>query len=177
MQKTAYALRANLVVVVVLAGFAVCAHAQKGWTRYSPEGGNFSVLMPGNPKVEVENKIGPFGAYTSNLFSETKAGTFYLIGWTDYPTNVTLDVQGEINATRDNFIKSVNGRLIAEKEISLDGHPGLEFTAEMNSKFFVTSRIYVVGNRPYQILAVTPKYSGQTDANRFLWSFRLDVKQ
>jgi len=172
MQKAAVALLACLV-----AGFVLDVGAQNGWTKFSPEGGNFSILMPGNPKVEVENKIGPFGPYTSNLFSETKSGTFYLIGWTDYPTNVTLDVQGEINATRDNFIKSVNGRLIAEKEISLDGHPGLEFTAEMNSKFFVTSRIYVVGNRPYQILAVTPKYGGQTHANRFLWSFRLDLKQ
>ena len=172
MQKAAVVLLACLV-----AGFVVDVQAQNGWTKFSPEGGNFSILMPGNPKAEVENKIGPFGPYTSNLFSETKGGTFYLIGWTDYPANVTLNVQGEINATRDNFIKSVAGRLIAEKEISLDGHPGLEFTAEMNSKFFVTSRIYVVGNRPYQILAVTPKYSGQTDANRFLWSFRLDLKR
>lgn len=126
--------------------------------------------------MESENKIGTFGPYTSNLFSETKAGTFYLIGWTDYPPNITLDVQGEIKATRDNFIKSINGTFIAEKEISLDGHPGLEFTAEMGTKHYVISRIYVVGNRPYQILAITRKDNDQTNANRFLWSFRLDVK-
>ena len=176
MQKAAVALLANLALVLV-AGFVLEVRAQNGWAKYSPEGGNFSILMPGSPKVEVENKIGPFGPYTSNLFTEAKAGTFYLIGWTDYPTNVSLNVQGEINATRDNFIKSVNGKLIAEKEISLDGHPGLEFTAEMNSRLYVISRIYIVGNRPYQIVAVTPKYSDQTNANRFLWSFRFDVKQ
>jgi len=175
MQKAAIALLACLAVVLV-AGFDFEVQAQSGWAQFSPEGGNFSISMPGNPKVEVENKIGPFGPYTSNLFSETKGGTFYLIGWTDYPTNVSLDVQGEINATRDNFLKSVNGTLIAEKEISLNGHPGLEFTAEMSSKFHVMSRIYVVGNRPYQILAVTPKYNDRTNANRFMWSFRLDLK-
>ena len=176
MQKTAFALRANLVVAVLFAGFAVCAHAQNGWTRYSPEGGNFSVLMPGNPKAEVENKIASFGAYSSYLFSETKAGTLYMIGWADYPPNVTLNVQGEITATRDNFLKSVNGTLIAEKEISLDGHPGLEFTADMGSKLFALSRIYIVGNRPYQILAVTKRNQNQTRANNFIWSFTLDVK-
>jgi hypothetical protein len=176
MQKAAVALLACLAIVLV-AGFFLEVHAQNGWAKFSPDGGNFSILMPGNPKVEVENKIGPFGPYTSNLLSEAKGGTTYLIGWTDYPTNVSLNVQGEINATRDNFLKSVNGKLIAEKEISLDGHPGLEFTAEMNSKFYVISRIYVVGNRPYQILAVTQKYSDQTNANRFLWSFRFEVKR
>lgn len=175
MQKVAVAFLANL-AVVLFAGFAPNVHGQNGWAKFSPEGGNFSITMPGSPKVEVENKIGTFGPYTSNIFSETKSGTLYLIGWTDYPGNVTLDVQGEIKATRDNFLKSVHGTLISEKEISLDGHPGLEFTAEMDSKLYVVSRIYIVGNRPYQILAVTRKYEDQTKANRFLWSFRLDVK-
>ena len=131
--------------------------------------------MPGNPKVEVENKVASFGPYTSYLFSETRAGTLYLIGWTDYPPNITLNVQGEITATRDNFLKSVNGTLIAEKEISLDGHPGLEFTVDMGSKLFATSRIYIVGNRPYQLLVVTKRYENQTKANNFIWSFALDV--
>jgi len=175
MQKAAVALLAS-VAAVLIAGFVAEVRAQNGWTKFSPEGGNFSVLMPGSPKVEAENKVGPFGPYTSYLFSETKAGTFYMIGWTDYSPNVALNVQGEITTTRDNFIKSVNGTLIAEKEISLDGHPGLEFTAQMGSKFYVISRIYVVGNRPYQILAVTRKYQDQTNANRFIWSFRFDVK-
>ena len=176
MKKPTVALIASLVVVVVVEGFVFNVQAQKGWNTFSPEGGNFSVSMPGSPKVEVENKVGSFGPYTSNLLSETKAGTLYLIGWTDYPTNVTLNVQGEIKSTRDNFLKSSNGTLISEKEISLDGHPGLEFTAAMGTKFLAISRIYVVGNRPYQVLAVTKTYQDQTNANRFLWSFRFDVK-
>ena len=176
MQKTAVAVCVNLVVLVVVAGFVISAHAQSGWTKHSPEGGNFSVLMPGDPKVESENKIGKFGPYRSYLFSETKDGTFYLIGWTDYPPNITLNVKGEITATRDNFLKSVEGTLISEKEISLEGHAGLEFTAKMGSKFFVISRIFVLGNRPYQILAVTKANRDQTNANKFLWSFGFDVK-
>jgi hypothetical protein len=175
MQKAAVALLANVVVLIV--GFVLEVPAQSGWAKFSPEGGNFSVSMPGNPEVETENKMGTFGVYTSHLLSETKAGTFYMIGWTNYPPNVTLNVQGEINATRDNFLKSVNGTLIAEKEISLDGHPGLEFTAEMGSRHYVISRIYVVGNRPYQILAVTRKFQDQANANRFLWSFQFDLKR
>ena len=165
-------------VVLVVAVFAVGAHSQSGWTKFSPEGGNFSILMPGSPKLEVENKIGNFGPYTSYLFSESKAGTVYMVGWTDYAPAVRLNVQGELNSNRNNFIKSVNGVLVDECDINLDGHPGLEFTAEMmDSKFFVVSRIYVVGNRPYQIVAVTKAKHNRTDANRFLWSFKLDPIQ
>ena len=173
MQNTTVALCAILVV----AGFVLSVQGQSGWNRFSPEGGNFSVSMPGSPKVEVEHKVADFGPYTSYQFSESKSGTFYLIGWTDYPPNITLDVQGEIKATRNNFLKSVDGTLIAEKEISLDGHPGLEFTAAMGSKFFVISRIYVVGNRPYQVVAVTKTNQNQTNANNFLWSFKFEIKQ
>jgi len=46
----------------------------------------------------------------------------------------------------------------------------------MGSKLFALSRIYIVGNRPYQILAVTKRNQNQTRANNFIWSFTLDVK-
>lgn len=177
MQKTAFAPCASLVVLMIVEGFVLNAQAQNGWNTHAPEGGNFSVSMPGNPKVEMENKVGSFGPYTSYLFSETKAGTVYVIGWTDYPPNVTLNIQGEINATRDNFLKKVDGTLISEKQMTLDGHPGLEFTATMGSKFFVISRICILNNRPYQVLAVTKMNRDQTNANKFLWSFTFDLKK
>jgi hypothetical protein len=169
---------AALCVVWMIAVFAINAPSQSGWNKFSPEGGNFSVLMPGKPKLEVENKVGRFGPYTSYLFSETNGGTIYMVGWTDYDPSLRLNVQGELNTTRDNFIRSVNGALATEIEINHDGHSGIEFTATMmDAKFYVISRVYVVGNRPYQIAAVTKAKFDRTDVNRFLWSFKFDPIQ
>src|SRR5688572_30690061 len=127
MQKCAGAFLALLVIGV----FAVNVQSQSGWTKFSSDSGSFSVLLPEKPKVEVENKMGKFGPYASHLVSAEKSGTVYLIGWTDYAPTLRIDGPGEIRANRDNYIKSIEGTLISEKEINLDGHPGIEFTAEM----------------------------------------------
>ena len=172
-------MRTNLFAVVALVAtltIVSSAQAQSQWVLFEPAGGGFSVSMPGTPKTETETKPSDLGPYTSNLFTVTAGDVIYLIGYVDYQPTVRLDVQGEIAATRDKFLKAVNGTLVAEKKITLDGHSGLEFTADIGTSHFVTSKVYVVGQRPYQILAVTRKGADQTDANKFLSSFKLSKK-
>ena len=163
---------AFLAILTLVSG----ASAQNQWELFEPKGGGFSVSMPGTPKTETETKPSELGPYTSNLFTVTAGGNIYLVGYVDYQPSVRLNVQGEINATRDKFLKAVNGTLVAEKNITLDGHSGLEFTANIGTTHFVSSKVYVVGQRPFQILAVTRQGADQTDANKFLSSFKLSKK-
>ena len=147
-----------------------------GWLKFTSEEGRFSVLMPGPdaPKDQTATQTDPkVGSYTVHLFTKKAEKGFFMAGWVDYAPTVNLDVQGEINANRDNFLKGVKARLTSERPVTLDGHPGLEFTAESDQAVF-KSRVYVVGKRPYQLIAIT--YKGFDDAenvNAFLSSFQL----
>jgi hypothetical protein len=163
-----------LVVAAVLGlGFQT---APAGWLKFTSDEGRFSVLMPGPdaPRDQAVTKTDPkVGAYTAHLFAKKAEKGLFVAVWVDYAPSVNLDVQGEINANRDNFLKGVKARLTSERAITLDGHRGLEFTAESDQAVF-KSRVYVVGKRPYQLIAVT--YKGFDDAehvNAFFSSFQL----
>jgi hypothetical protein len=90
----------------------------------------------------------------------------------DYQPNVRLNVQGEINANRDNFVNGMKAKILSETSINYEGSPGIEFTAETD-QHFIKSRIFVVGARPYMLIALYVK--GREDypgIERFLTSFQ-----
>ena len=164
--------------LLILAASALSLGLQTGgWIKFTSEEGRFSVLMPGPdaPKDNAETKTdSKLGQYTTHVFmKETEKGLF-IAGWTDYAPEVRLDVQGELAANRDNFVKGVKAKVLSERPISLDGHPGSEFTAESAQATF-KARIYVVSLRTaYMIIAVTR--AGMDDSgnvNRFLSSFEV----
>ena len=164
-----------LIHLCIAVAMFVCVSSVQGqdaWAKFAPEGGKFSILMPGEPKPQIQTADSPNGPYTTYLYTAVADGTLYLVGWVDYDRSFIFGVQAEINANRDNFIKGVKGTLITEKSITLKGgYPGLEFTAEMSADRIALSKVYVVGRRPYQLIAVTKKGSDLTNVNKFFSSF------
>lgn len=137
------------------------------WVRLAPSAGGFSITMPGKPEEEVQ----PGDDFTLHLYSVSTASGLYLASYGDYAPRIHLDPAGELAANRDNFLKGLNARLIASKNISLDGHEGIEFTGESDSTFF-SSRIYIIGNRVYQIAtAIDSSKDDSANVERFLSSF------
>ena len=147
-----------------------------GWLRFTSEEGGFSVLMPGPdaPRDRPATKTDPrLGASTVHRFTKKAEKGFFVAVWVDYAPTANLDVRGEINANRDNFLKGVKARLTSERPVALDGHPGLEFTAESNQAVF-KSRVYVVGKRAYHLTAVTYKgFDDSANVDAFFSSFQL----
>ena len=91
----------------------------------------------------------------------------------DYAAGYKPNVQGEIAANRDNFVKGINAKVTSETQIKLGSHPGIEFFAESDSVLF-RCRVYMVGTRPFMLVAGT--YRGEENSanvNRFLSSFKL----
>ncbi len=162
-------------LLFLLMAFAV--HGQEhssdgGWTRFTSEKGRLSVLVPGAPSENVETKDSPQGPYTTNMFSLSADNRFYMVAWVDYDPNFNFGVQAELNANRDNFVKGFNARLTgATRQITLEGNPGIEFTAERDDAF-VKSRVYVVGKRPYMILGIS-KNPNDSEIDRFLSSLEV----
>jgi len=156
----------SVLLIILLVAFSASG-LQNNWVKIEPLGGGFSVMIPSVPKEQ--NKIDE--TYSSHSLSAVTPSTVYIVEYGDYAPSIHLDVPGELAANRDNFVKSVEGKLISSKEINLDGHPGLEFIAE-NSQASMKSRVYVIGNRVFTLaVAVLNGKSDAENVDRFFGSF------
>jgi hypothetical protein len=91
----------------------------------------------------------------------------------DYDPSFSFNPRIELDANRDNFIKGVAARLTDSRNMTIDGYPSLEFSAETDSTVF-RSRVFIVGRRPYQIVVRTDKGLDDSDSvSRFFNSFKV----
>lgn len=153
-------------------GAAASASAQ--WDKFAPPEKHFSVILPGTPQEESNTTTDPkAGPYTTHLYMARDGGSIYIVGWVDYDPKFNFHVQSELEANRDNLAKGVKAKVLNTTPIKLGTHPGIEFTAE-NERAFFRSRVYIVGKRPYQLIAVSPKGSDESpNVGKFLSSFAL----
>lgn len=160
--------------LAIVLSATMLAHANvQQWVTVTPPEGRFSALMPTKPEESKETKDSPLGPYTAHLFVSKSNEVVYIVGWVDYVPDIKLDVQGEINANRDNFLKGVGATSTSEKKITIGSHPGIEFVAESEGHIF-KSVIYLVNNRPYMLATAWAKgQSEPTGVSTFLKSFEL----
>jgi hypothetical protein len=164
-----------VLALVLLAALNSGAQTPADWVKFSPAGSPFTILMPVAPKEDKKTEESPSGPYTTYLYSSVSPEReIYLVGWVDYDPKFNFGVQAELEANRDNLIKSLNAKLLNTTPIKLGTHPGIEFKAEVTGRADIVSRVYIVGRRPYQLIAVTPAGSDASAARaRFFSSFHL----
>ena len=164
--------------LVLFAALTASAQTPADWVKFSPEGSPFTVLMPTQPKEDKKTSDSPIGPYTNYLYtSVSPEREIYLVGWVDYDPKFNFDVQAELEANRDNFVKGMKAKLLSTTPIKLGTHPGIEFKAELTGEFDIVSRVYIVGRRPYQLIMVTPAgRDASANRERFFSSFQLAAK-
>ena len=145
------------------------------WVKVAPAGGDFIVMMPAEPK---ELELTPGANFTARAHGVLIDDVIYICLSGDYAASIHLNPDAELAANRDNFLKTLNASLISTKKIELDGRAGLEFTGE-NAQTTFQSKVYIRGNRIYQIAVGVPKGTGDSaNASRFLKSFAFtDTKE
>jgi hypothetical protein len=161
--------------LILLAVLTASAQTPADWVKFSPEGSPFTILLPSEPKEDKKTSDSPNGPYTTTLYiSQSPEREIYLIGWVDYDPKFNFAVQAELEANRDNFVKSLKAKLLSTTPIKLGTYPGIEFKAELEGQADIVSRVYIVGRRPYQLIMVTPA-GRDVSANRerFFSSFQL----
>ena len=148
-----------------------------GWVTFNSEPGRFSVLMPELPTDKTDTVQSDHGPYTTHLFIVKGGKSVYLIGWVDYNPGFKFNSHSELDANRDNFIKGINATLVNSRAVTVDGYQCLEFTAETSETTY-KSRVYIVGRRPYQLVAGTVKGLEDSDnVTKFFDSFKVRLPQ
>jgi hypothetical protein len=139
------------------------------WATFEPQGGGFSVLMPGKPVETIDYRA----TYTLHSFTVTMGRGTYVVSFSDYAPEIRLDRSSALTANRDKFNKRLNATLLSSREITLDLHSGLEFTSETPAAN-VKSQLFLVGNRMYQTVTFVFKDVDETrNVDRFFESFKL----
>lgn len=135
----------------------------------SREGG-FSVLMPGTPMYKtrvLDTNVGQIIAHYFML--ESQDGT-YMVMYNDFPMQPS-DSHAMLSAVRNG--NAQGGKLIAERDISVDGYPGKLVQVE-KGEYTVINAIFLVDQRLYQVMFSRPKTEAlPAEAAEFFRSFKL----
>jgi hypothetical protein len=144
---------------------------QSPWVTLAPEGAGFSVSMPGEAVEAVARKP----TFTLHSFTVTAGRATYVASYSDYQPG-KLDPTKALTANRDKFNKSLHATLLSSREITLDGHAGIEFTSETPAAN-LKSQLFLIGDRMFQTAAFVFKDVDETrNVDRFFESFKFTTK-
>mgnify|MGYP003575508190 FL=1 len=142
------------------------------WAKFEPEGVGFSLLMPGKPVEAISKRK----SYTLHSFTITMGKGTYVASYSDYEPEARLDPATALTDNRDKFIKSFKATLLSSREITVDGHTGLEFTSETPA-VNLKSQMFLIGNRMIQTATMVFKDVDETrNVDRFFESFKFTSK-
>jgi hypothetical protein len=149
------------------------------WQTFTSQNGHFAVLMPGTPKSEVDSVKTLIGTVDLHSFMVETDDFAYFVAYGDFPPAFvqSADTDAMLDGARDGAVADVNGSLVSERRISVQGFPGRELWIEAtvsNQKGLAQARMILVGNRFYQVLVVGPKERfAESQAERFLNTFQV----
>lgn len=147
---------------------AILSGQEKDWVKLEPLGGGFSVSMPKTPREEVARQ----DQYILHLFSAQNDKAIYTAAYIDYAPSIQLNIMTELVSNRDSYLDGLKARLTSSRNITVEGRAGLEFTAESDKASF-RSRIFIFGNRLYQIAAAVMDGNDDSEnVKRFFDSFK-----
>lgn len=152
---------------------------QPQWQQIGSQDGRFALMMPEFPEYDVQEVLTPVGPLDLHIFSVSSEDSVFMAAYNDYPEFVvsSSDVGKMLDGARDGAVSNVDGTLLSENQIRLQGYPGRELWIEADvdgEEGLARARIFLVGRRMYQILVAGPKRQFPSqDAERCLNSFLL----
>ena len=174
----------KLVVMMTAVFFSffifVAGAASATWKEFSSSEGSFSILMPGEPTEQTKTVNTKAGAIDLHLFIFQQKNVAYFVSYVEYQEELVQANNAEklLDGARDGAVSNVQGKLLNEVSISLEKYPGREIRIQVpDGKHTIQTRMYLVKNRLYQVMIVTPKEdSFSKDVTKFLDSFKLQTR-
>jgi hypothetical protein len=161
---------AAVISLVLLAG----GFTQAEWLKLKSTEENFTISMPSEPKQERTSGRGPFGN-GHHIYSIDSNGISYTVSNSVFenPPTQPKDIKRILDFARDMVLTVTSGKLLSDKDISLEGFPGREVRIEKDKKIWIL-HAYIVKGRMYQLMTTEPKAKEQSpDTVKFFDSFKL----
>ena len=149
---------------------ATTSGAGTRWNRVAPQGAGFSIEAPGEPEPAAEP--GHYD-YSSGLWllsvkmQAVDAGTRQLVERRERKALVRC-----LESLRDSMVGGVTATRGGSSSGEIDGYPSLRFSLE-TAELEGTNLLVLTREHLYLVMTIGPKGSPNSDAKRFLRSFRL----
>jgi YD repeat-containing protein len=137
--------------------------------------GRFSIALPKQITGYSPQTVNtPNGRVESFSYEWKTAEGSFAVGYTQRPEMLEDFGQKVLDEIRDRVVASNKAKLLSTTVITLGGHPGRELKMDFPGSV-VVNRMYVVGNRLYQVIASigTDKKDQEPNAIKILDSFKL----
>lgn len=163
--------------------FSSAASAQlqmaQPWNQYRPEGGRFSVEMPGIPTAATVQVPIPGGKTVPMTEATAVAGRIsYIASYVDYPASVTKGAAADVILTQVRNGSAAGNAVRDEKKVQLGRVEGREYAVVQGNGNVAITRIYWARGRLFQLVvdgrAGTEKLP---ETRKFLESFALITEQ
>ena len=164
-------------VLLICAAIAQSFQTPPDWIKHVSPEGRYSVLMPARPTLSTQESATADGTkFTQYKAMLEDASGVYLVGYFDHVPGTTFSLE----KARDGMVGALNGTLIKDTAIKLDGNPGRELTIAASAggvDFLMRAKFYDVGKRVYVLQHLVPKSADSAAAvaraTRFFDSFNV----
>ena len=157
-----------LTLVLILHFFSSTPAAQVPWNAIT--NGQMSMSMPCTGAWETTKEPGSI----TQIYMCKSGNDTYLASWSEYEPSFKVETAAELKSNRDNLIKGVGAVLLTNSDITYQGLPGLEFTANLKGTYLITSRVVIQGRHPFMLATMTPLNENRADSiQRFFASLRI----
>ena len=117
------------------------------------KGDHFTVSMPGTPVKSSQPLSTAAGPVELIVLTVEKDDSAFLVGYTDYPAGMQLDLNGAARGSANNM----KGQLADVKRVTYRGAPAVDFrVVKAGGSATGFQRVFVVDGRLYELLAVVP---------------------
>ncbi|HEY6971597.1 MAG TPA: hypothetical protein VJA94_20470 [Candidatus Angelobacter sp.] len=145
-----------------------------GWKEYSYSADGFAVSAPAAPAFTRQDQpTGTGPVETHNYAIELGHNSGVMISAAQVQSMKSDSVKTNLQNAKEGAIRAVNGKLISEHEITLQGIPGIEFEAA-NDQFHTRVRMYLLNKRLITMMMIAPREAAYAaGADRVFASFKL----
>jgi hypothetical protein len=142
-------------------------------TLFTAPDGSFQIAFPGVPTVTRTSANPRIAKVSGAMYLVDQGDRAYMVVFSRFSKKRT-DAKKELDAGRDNTIRSLNAKLIRENDIAVEGYPGRDLVLDMGDGSAQRVRYFVTDYDLYQIILGVPKDEALTDnAERYISSFHL----
>jgi hypothetical protein len=153
----------------------------QNWEKFVSADGAFAMMFPQKPVESQYSMDSPAGKLVIHSYKHFGTASYFL-SYTDYPGPIDPPENKKteaLNHAREGGLRAVNGRLVSQSDISINGHPGRLIVVDSPNGgpkgSLIQNKVYLVGNRLYSMQIAIPKGAQLPDtaAEKFLDSFEL----
>lgn len=145
---------------------------------FSPSGGGFTVMLPGEPKLTTQTYSTAVGDAPASLWTyEVSNDLAYFVVLAKYPkgsmtgVSPSLIFDGALNGMVGN---TTGAKISAKADTTLGGHPGKTFALEMPTAL-MKGALYIVGDNLYMVYAAYTSPADMAQIDAFLTSFKFSI--